>query len=104
MRRKNFRIISVRGGNKMKIILVGQPKCMPCFMMKNQINDKLDDIDAEFEYVDLNELGEEKEAFIRYNRIMCTPTTLFKDNDNIVAKLSGLQDVDTLISKLKEIK
>lgn len=88
----------------MKLIIVGNPTCRPCVVMKNQIMDRINEVEkigASFFYVSLNDL-EDKDTFIAANDIMCTPTILIKKERETVWRHEGYIDVDTLFDTLIE--
>ena len=90
----------------MKLVLVGQTSCRPCTVMKNQILDRIDELEeigATFEYINLDGL-EDKDAFIAKYKLTATPTSWVEVDGFISEAFSGYVDIDTLFNFVEECK
>ena len=90
----------------MKLVLVGQTRCIPCTVMKNQILDRIEELEAlgaSFEYIDLNSL-DNKETFIHKHKLTATPTTWVEVDGFITEGYSGYVSVEDLFQLVEECK
>lgn len=90
----------------MKLTIVGQAKCNPCTIMKNQILDRIDEltaIGAEFEYISLDEL-QDKDTFIQAHKLSSTPTTWISKDGEKVKEFTGYIDITTLFEIVEDMK
>ena len=79
---------------------------MPCTVMKNQILDRIEELEAlgaSFEYINLNEL-EDKDTFIQKYKLTATPTTWVEVDGFITEGYSGYVDIDSLFQLVEECK
>lgn len=91
---------------KSKLVLISQEKCVPCKVLKNQIEyrmDELEELNAEFQYISLDEL-EDKDTFIQAHKLTATPTTwIINAKGETIKNHPGYIDVDTIMDWLEEV-
>lgn len=90
----------------MKLVLISQQNCSPCQIMKNQILDRIEELNAlgcEFEYVELNSLPD-KDTFVQKFQLTATPTSWVEVDGFMSEKFTGYVDIDTLFEFVSEIK
>jgi len=88
-----------------RVIEVGQEKCIPCKVLKNQIQDRIEELEelrAEFEYISLDELVD-KDTFIQANRLSSTPTIWIQKDGKTVKEIAGYMDVDSIFEFVREV-
>ena len=90
----------------MKLTIIGQAKCAPCQIIKNQVLDRIDEltaIGARFEYINLDIL-EDKDTFIHAHKLSSTPTIWISKDGETVKELTGFINVDTLFEMMEGLK
>lgn len=90
----------------MKLVVIGKPSCKACTVMKNQILDRIDELEkigASFEYINLDE-REDKDAFIENFKLTSLPTSWVDVEGFISQSFSGYVDIDTLFEFVEECK
>ena len=90
----------------MKLVLIGKPSCKGCTVMKNQILDRIDELEelgASFEYINLDE-REDKETFIEKFKLTALPTSWVEKDGFISESFSGYIDIDSLFNFVEECK
>lgn len=90
----------------MKLQVIGRTGCDACVRMKNEINDRIDEMQAinvEFEYINLNDL-DDKDTFIQKHSLSAAPTTLIVESEQEIKRMTGYVPFDALIETLEGVK
>ena len=90
----------------LKLVVVGQTKCPPCNVLKNQIAERIEEfqeLDVDYLYVNLDGL-EDKDTFIQKHKLKSTPAIWFEINGIKLKEFNGYTDVDTLLEKIGGLK